>query len=85
MPQLSPKRQITIPKALCDRLHVSPGDEVDIVEHGGRVTVIKKRRGASRGVLRHLKVDRGYTDEESLATTMASRRPPHAKRGSHAT
>ncbi len=34
MPMLSPKRQVAIPKELCDRLHVRPGDEIDFVEHG---------------------------------------------------
>jgi AbrB family looped-hinge helix DNA binding protein len=74
MPLLSPKRQITIPKALCDRLHVQPGDELDIVEHDGRVTLIKKHKGASNGVLKHLKGDPRFTDEESLHGTVTSRR-----------
>lgn len=79
MPMLSPKRQITIPKDLCDRLHVQPGDELDIVEHQGRVTLIKKRKGASRGVLKHIKADNRYTDEESLLDTLTSKPPPAAK------
>lgn len=79
MPMLSPKRQITIPKELCDRLHVHPGDEIDFVEHGGRVTLIKKRKGASEGVLKHLKADRRYTDEESLIDALATKRSPTAK------
>lgn len=74
MPLLSLKRQITIPKDVCDRLHVQPGDEVDIFEHEGRVTLIKKRKGASNGVLKHLKAERRYSDEESLIDTVASRR-----------
>jgi len=79
MPLLSLKRQITIPKDVCDRLHVQPGDEVDIFDHEGRVTLIKKRKGASHGVLKHLKAERQYSDEESLIDTVASRRPPPAK------
>ena len=74
MPMLSPKRQITIPKVLCDRLDVQPGDEIDFVEHEGRVTLLKKRKGASAGVLKHLKANRRYTDEESLLDTIATRR-----------
>jgi len=74
MPLLSLKRQITIPKDVCDRLHVQPGDEVDIFEHEGRVTLIKKRKGASHGVLKHLKSERRYSDRESLIDTVASRR-----------
>ncbi|MHB1567169.1 MAG: AbrB/MazE/SpoVT family DNA-binding domain-containing protein [Acidiferrobacter sp.] len=79
MPLLSLKRQITIPKDVCDRLHIQPGDEVDIFEHEGRVTLIKKRRAASHGVLKHLKAERRYSDEESLIDTVASRRSSPAK------
>ena len=73
MPMLSPKRQITIPKELCDRLDVQPGDEIDFAEHAGRVTLIKKRKGASAGVLKHLKANPRYTEEESLLDTIATR------------
>ena len=79
MPLLSLKRQITIPKDICDRLHVQPGDEVDIFEHEGRVTLIKKRKGASHGVLKHLKAERRYSDDGSLADTVASRRSSPAR------
>ena len=76
MPLLSPKRQITIPKELCDRLDVQPGDEIDFVEHEGRVTLLKKRKGASAGVLKHLKANRRYSDEDSLLDTITTRRSP---------
>jgi AbrB family looped-hinge helix DNA binding protein len=76
---LSPKRQITIPKELCDRLDVQPGDEIDFVEHAGRVTLIKKQRGASAGVLKHLKANRRYTEAESLLDTIATRHPLKTK------
>jgi AbrB family looped-hinge helix DNA binding protein len=46
MPILSIKRQITLPKELCDRLGVEPGDDLDILEHDGHITIIKKRKGA---------------------------------------
>lgn len=79
MPMLSPKRQITIPKELCDRLDVKPGDEIDFVEHEGRITLIKKRKGASDGVLKHLKANGRYTDEKSLVDTIATRRSSTTK------
>lgn len=79
MPMLSPKRQITLPKELCDRLHVQPGDEIVFVEHEGRVTLIKKRTGASEGVLRHLKADRRFSDEESLSDALATKRASAVK------
>jgi AbrB family looped-hinge helix DNA binding protein len=49
--------QVTIPKELCDRLHVYPGDDLDFVEHEGRITIIRKQKGSSAGVLKHLKAD----------------------------
>ena len=73
MPTLSPKRQITLPKELCDRLQVSPGDVLEILEHKGRITVLKKVKGKSAGVLKHLKADRRYSDEESLHDALVSK------------
>lgn len=74
MPILSPKRQVTLPKELCDRLQVRPGDQVEFLEHNGRITLLKKVKGASAGVLRHLKADTRLSDEESLRGALASKR-----------
>ena len=74
MPILSPKRQVTLPKELCVRLRVRPGDQVQFLEHNGRITILKKARGTSAGVLRHLKRRRQYPDEESLQDALASKR-----------
>ena len=74
MPILSPKRQVTLPKELCDRLRVQPGDQLEFLEHKGRITIFKKTRGASAGVLRQLKADARFSDEESLRDALASRR-----------
>lgn len=79
MPILSPKRQITLPKELCDRLGVSPGDDLELVEHNGRITVLKKVKGASAGVLKHLKADKRYSNDESLQDTIGKRRGTTAK------
>jgi AbrB family looped-hinge helix DNA binding protein len=74
MPILSAKRHVTLPKELCDRLQVRPGDQVDFLEHNGRITILKKRRSASAGVLRHLKADTRFSDEESLRGALTSKR-----------
>jgi len=74
MPILSPKRQITLPKELCDRLRVSPGDDLELLEHQGRITILKKVKGKSAGMLKHLKADRRYSDEGSLQNALARRR-----------
>jgi bifunctional DNA-binding transcriptional regulator/antitoxin component of YhaV-PrlF toxin-antitoxin module len=63
-----------LPKELCDRLRVRPGDQVEILEHNGRITIFKKASGASAAVLRHLEADARYSDEESLLDALASRR-----------
>ena len=74
MPILSAKRQVTLPKELCDRLGVRPGDQVDFLEHRGRITILKRARGASAGVLRHLKADRRFSDDESLQDALGQKR-----------
>jgi|GEM_PF-6370162 len=45
---LSQKRQVTLPKELCDRLLVQPGDHLSFLEYGGRITIIKKNEGQQR-------------------------------------
>ena len=74
MPILSPKRQVTLPKELCDRLRVGPGDQVEFLEHNGRITILKKTRGASAGVLRHFKADTRFSDAESLHDALDGKR-----------
>lgn len=73
MPILSTKRQITLPKELCNRLHIAPGDDLAILEHKGRITIVKKTKGSSAGVLKHLAGSGEGTDEESLLDAVASR------------
>lgn len=73
MPVLSLRRQVTIPKGLCDRLHLHPGDVLDVIEHEGRITLIKKRQGASAGILKHLTTNKSYSEEDSRAGTLKRR------------
>ena len=70
MHRVSAKRQITIPKELCEKANIQPGDLVEIFEHEGKVTVIKKQAGASAGVLKHLEGDATVSDEQSLADAL---------------
>ena len=71
MAVLSPKRQVTLPKELCDRLDLAPGDDLDLVEHEGRILIIKRARGRSAGVLKHLKADVRITEDESRDSAIA--------------
>lgn len=59
MPILSSKRQVTLPKELCDRIGVNPGDDLDILEHDGKITLLKMEKGASAGALSHIKSKTG--------------------------
>ncbi|MGS0742213.1 AbrB/MazE/SpoVT family DNA-binding domain-containing protein [Glaciimonas sp. GG7] len=74
---LSLKRQVTLPKELCDRLFVIPGDDLTFLEHQGRITIIKKIKGSSDGALRHLKGNAKYSDSESLQDTLAKKHDVH--------
>ena len=80
MHKVSAKRQVTIPKELCEKAGIRPGDLVEIFEHEGKVTVIKKQAGFSSGVLKHLKGDSTMTDEESLADALETKRKSKKKR-----
>ena len=74
MPILSPKRQVTLPKELCDRLRVQPGDLLEFLEHNGRITILKKATGSSAAVLKHLEADVRYSDEASLRDALERKR-----------
>ena len=40
---VSPKFQVVIPRAVRDRLHLRPGQKMQVVEHAGRVELIPER------------------------------------------
>jgi len=71
MPKVSSKRQITLPASQCDQLGIKPGDEVEIFTAGGRLTIVKKVKGAAKGLLQHVKGDPSVTDQESLEDALA--------------
>ncbi len=73
MPSISAKRQVTISKELCEKANIQPSDLVEIFEHEGKVTVIKKQPWISSGVLKHLKGDSTITDEDSLADALGTK------------
>ena len=66
MHKVSSKRQVTLPKDLCDQTGILPGDYVEIFEFNGKLTVIKKIIGSSAGSLQHLKPRMAIRDNESL-------------------
>lgn len=66
MHKVSAKRQVTLPKELCDRTDITPGDYVEIFEYRGKITVIKKVHGISKGSLSYLSARQNMTDEDSI-------------------
>lgn len=80
MPMLSSKRQITLPKELCDRLGIQPGDDLLLLEHEGRITILKRTEGRSAGLLAHVKADTRFTEAESLESAIEERRKRKTRR-----
>lgn len=73
MPKVSSKRQITIPIDQCQECHINPGDEIETFIYNHQITIVKKEKGAAKGILRNANVDKNITDEESLQSTINSR------------
>ena len=66
MPKVSAKRQITLPIHQCREVGIGPGDEYVSYVADGRITIVRKTRGAAKGFLRHVAGDPAVSDEESL-------------------
>ena len=68
---ISEQWQLNLPKELCDKAGIKPGDSVDLLEHAGRITILKKQHGATDGLLQQLSCsDPSVSDEQSLLTTL---------------
>jgi len=70
MPRVSAKRQITLPVSQCESLGIKPGDEVESFVAHGQLTIVKKKQGAARGLLKHVDGNPTMTDEESLESAL---------------
>jgi len=73
MPKVSSKRQITIPVDQCQQANIEPGDEIETFIVGGHITIVKKEKGAARGILSQIKTDKRISDEKSLQSTIEER------------
>ncbi|MBW1996826.1 MAG: AbrB/MazE/SpoVT family DNA-binding domain-containing protein [Deltaproteobacteria bacterium] len=72
--RVTSKGQVTIPQHIREKLGITPATEVDFVEKGGRVYLVKKKGG--KGVTRKFKKLRGVatvkmTTDEIMALTRA--------------
>lgn len=70
MPKVSAKRQITLPVGQCKAMGIEPGDDVESFVAHGQLTIVKKQKGAARGVLKHVQGNPSMTDEESLESAL---------------
>lgn len=70
MPKVSAKRQITLPISQCQALGIQPGDEVESFVAYGQLTIVKKKQGTAKGVLKHVQGNPSMTDEESMETSL---------------
>jgi len=62
---LSSKRQITLPKELCDQANIRPGEQFRLFSHNGHITLIRQQHDASVGVLQHLKARADVSESAS--------------------
>lgn len=74
MPKVSAKRQITIPIDQCKDAGIEPGDEIETFIFNGQITLVKKEKGAAKGILRHIKASKSISDGQSLEDTLTRRR-----------
>ena len=70
MPKLSSKRQVTLPVEYCTELGIVPGDELEFYVANGKLTAIKKKPLAAKGILRDLKGDKTLTDAQSRQSAL---------------
>jgi len=73
MAKVSAKRQITLPINQCLAAQIEPGDEVETFIHNGQITIVKKTKGAAKGLLSNIKTVKRFSDSESLQSAVASR------------
>ena len=72
MPKVSAKRQITLPIEQCKAAGIEPGDEYACyVDNRGHITIVKKVSGSAKGVLKGMVVDKHFSEEQSLQSSLA--------------
>ncbi|MFA4836324.1 MAG: AbrB/MazE/SpoVT family DNA-binding domain-containing protein [Dehalococcoidia bacterium] len=67
---LRPKRQVTLPREICDQLGIGPGDILELVVEGSAL-VAKPKKAASLEALREIREAfkrSGVTEEDFLET-----------------
>ncbi|MBL4661740.1 MAG: AbrB/MazE/SpoVT family DNA-binding domain-containing protein [Alcanivoracaceae bacterium] len=70
MPKVSMKRQITLPIEQCKKIGIKAGDEYESYVYENRITIIKKTKGAAKGMLKDIVIDESMTDSQSLQSAL---------------
>lgn len=68
--KLNSKGQVTIPAALRARHNLHEGDEVDVVEEGGALRIVRVTGAETRGqrLVRHMRGRGGAREAEGMST-----------------
>lgn len=71
MPIVSQKRQVTLPLEQCTIAGIQPGDVYEsFVSRKGVISIVTKRQGAAKGLLKGILINKQVDDEESLESAM---------------
>lgn len=71
MAKVSAKRQITLPIEQCVIAHINAGDDVEsFVDRQGVISIVKKRFGAAKGLLKGIATEAQISDQESLESAI---------------
>lgn len=79
--RLTSKGQITVPKAVRERLRIGPGDELLFELRGNRVTVIPRHRQGVAEFAGLFRVRHAVEDERARAWAAETRRLAARRRG----
>lgn len=71
MPIVSQKRQVTLPVEQCSLAGIQPGDEYEsFVSRKGVISIVTKRKGAAKGLLKDVPVNDLVSDEDSFESAL---------------
>ncbi len=73
MHRLTRKRQVTIPRAVCDALKLSPGDFVEIFERDGVAQVVKMDNSSLAGRFAEFTAEQKVPSSEALKKALKAR------------
>lgn len=73
MHKLTSKRQITVPRTICDALRLSPGDYVEVFERDGVAHIVKMEGESLAGQFVHLTKGKSFPSSETIKASLKAR------------